>query len=251
MALARDLLLGARIYLRGFRAWRRQPGPMWVALLPGLVTAWLFAAGLVALFAFLPGLSGGVAGCWVGDGAWHDLIQLVVALALLGGALAFCVLAFVSVTSTIGQPAYEWVSHTVDDSYGAVQEGAGERWWNAAGRAVREGLTMLFLGVGISLAVAVVGFLPVVGAALAWILGATLGGWVLAIEFTSPAFERRGLTLRDRRAALRARRGVAVGFGVLAFAASTVAPLAVLTMPVSYAGGAHLARWALGESAQG
>lgn len=248
MALARDLILGARIYLRGFSAWRRHPGPMWVALLPGLVTAWLFAAGLVALFAFLPTLSDTAAGWVVAEGAWRDVAQLVVAFALLGGALAFCVLAFVSVTSTIGQPAYEWVSHAVDDAYGAVHEGAGERWWNAAGRALREGLTMLVLGLGISLAVALVGFLPVVGAAVAWVLGATLGGWVLAVEFTSPAFERRGLTLEDRRATLRARRGVAVGFGVLAFVASTFAPLAVLTMPVSYAGGSHLARWALGES---
>ncbi len=247
MALARDLLFGARLYLRGFQAWRRHAGPMWVALLPGLVTAWIFATGLVTLLAFLPELSDGMAGWFGVQGPWRDLTQVVVALALLGGALALCVFAFVSVTSTIGQPAYEWVARSVDDAYGAVKERSDERWWQAAGRGVREGLAMLALGIVISLAVAAAGLIPVAGAVIGSVLGATLGGWVLAVEFTSPAFERRGLTLRDRRAALRRRRGVAVGFGVLAFLASTVAPLAVLTMPVSYAGGAHLARWALGS----
>lgn len=245
---ARDFWLGVRLYGRGVALWRTRPGLAALGLVPGLVTAWLFVLGFVLLVATLGAASGAIASWVVDEGALHDLIQVAAALALVGGALVLSVIAFVSVTATLGQPVYEAIARRVDESLGPVEDAREQAWWRSLARGAADGAQMLALGVAVAATAAFVGLLPVLGAALAWIVGAGWGGWLLAVEFTAVPFERRGYSLRQRREALHDCGAVAVGFGVSAFIASSFAPLAVLTMPLSVAGGVHLARHALDEA---
>jgi len=60
-------------------------------------------------------------------------------------------------------------------------------------------------------------------------------------------FERRGLRLRDRRAALRRRRSMTLGFGVATFLCFLVPLGAVLVMPAAVAGATLMSRRVLGE----
>lgn len=243
MRVIRDLAFGVRLYGRGVGLWRSRPGLAAVGLLPGLMTAWLFAAGFIVLFASLDRISGSIADALVGDGAWHGIVQVAAAVAVISGALVVAVLTFVSVTSLLGQGVFDLISRRVDESLGPVPTVVEEPWWRSVRRSVGEGISMIALSVPLAIAVGLLGIVPVIGAMAAWILGATIGGWLLALEFTAASFERRGLTFAQRRRLLGQRRAVAVGFGATAFIASSFAPLAVLTMPLSFAGGAHLARY--------
>src|SRR5690606_4905820 len=88
--------------------------------------------------------------------------------------------------------------------------------------------------------------IPVVGQTVVPVIGAAVGGWVLALELVGAAFSRRGLRLPDRRRALRADRPVALGFGVAVFCCFLIPLGAVLVMPAAVAGGTLLARRSLG-----
>jgi CysZ protein len=74
------------------------------------------------------------------------------------------------------------------------------------------------------------------------VLGAMVGGWVLALELTGVPFERRGLRFRHRRAMLRQRRAMALGFGMATFVSFLVPLGAVFAMPAAVAGATLLSR---------
>lgn len=243
--MIRDVAWGIRLYGRGVLLWRSRPRLAALGLLPGLATAWLFTIALIALFASLDRISGSVANALVGDSAWHDLVQVAAAFAIVGGALVVAVLTFVSVTSLLGQGVFDLISRRVDESLGPLPAEVEVPWWRSFRHAVGEGVSMILISVPLAIGVGVIGIVPVLGAIAAWILSATVGGWLLALEFTAGAFERRGFSFAQRRRLLRQRRAVAVGFGATAFLASSFAPLAVVTMPLSFAGGTHLARYVL------
>ncbi len=245
MRVIRDVAWGIRLYGRGLSLWRSRPGLAALGLVPGLVTAWAFTIAFIALFMSLDAVSDALADALVGASRWHDLVQVAAAFAVVGGALVIAVVTFVSVTSLVGQGVFERISRRVDEMLGPVPQVEDSPWWRSLGRSVGEGASMIALSVPLAIAVGVIGIVPVVGAIAAWILGATVGGWLLALEFTAGPFERRGITFSERKRLLRQRRAVAIGFGATAFIASSFAPLAVVTMPLSVAGGSHLARFVL------
>lgn len=245
MRVVRDVRRGIHLYWQGVLLWRTRPRLAALGLVPGLITAWLFTLAFVALLVSLGSISEAIADAIVGDSQWHGLVSIVAAGAVLAAALVVAVVTFVSVTGLIGQGIFESISRRVDESLGPVPEGPAERWWRAAPRALGEGVAMVALSVPLAVGVALIGLVPVLGAVAAWIVSATVGGWLLALEFTASPFERRGMSLAQRRQLLRQHRAVAVGFGASAFIASSVAPLAVVTMPLSVAGGAHLARYVI------
>jgi CysZ protein len=178
----------------------------------------------------------------------HGIVQLAAGLALIGAGLLLFIYAFVTVTSVVGQPFFERISHRVDARLGPVPEAPAWPWWRNALRGVGEGARLLLLTAPLSVALFVLGLIPAVGTASAWILGALVGGWFVALEFTAIPFERRGMVLHERRRVLGTRRARTVGFGAMAFVMSAVPPVAILTMPSAVAGGTLLARLAIDES---
>jgi CysZ protein len=196
---------------------------------------------------WLESLSHWIATLLVGGGGAHALVQLAAALGIVGSTILIVVYGFVAVTSVIGQPFFERLSFRVDDRLGPVAIGPDRPWWLNAARGVGEGIRLAVVAIPASLALFLLGLIPLLGTAVAWTLGALIGGWFVALEFTAVPFERRGLRLRDRRRILARRRAQTVGFGTMAFIMSAFAPLAVLMMPSAVAGGTLLARAALDE----
>jgi len=251
MRLVTDFFRGVRMYWRGVSTWSSDPSLMALGLLPGLITAWLFVAAFIGMTLWLDPLSGWIAGLMVGEGGAHDLVQVVAALAIIGATVVIVVYGFVSITTVVGQPFFERLSHRVDDRLGPVAKGPDWPWWRNASRGVGEGLRISLVTVPMSLALVLLGLVPIAGTVAAWALGALIGGWFVALEFAAIPFERRGLRLRDRRRILAKRRAQTVGFGAMAFVMSAFAPLAILMMPSAVAGGTLLARAALDEYDQG
>jgi CysZ protein len=243
-----DFAYGVGLYWRGVRTWSADPRLMAIGLIPGFMTMALFVAVFLALGWGLDGVTGWIADRAVGaESGLNGLAQLAAGLALAGAWLLLAIYAFVTVTSVVGQPFFEHISHRVDSRLGPVPEAPAWPWWRNAARGVGEGARLLLLTVPLSLGLFLLGLLPAVGTVAAWTLGALFGGWFVALEFTAIPFERRGLLLRDRRRILRVHRARTLGFGAMAFVMSALPPLAVLTMPSAVAGGTILARLALDE----
>ena len=249
MPIVTDFLRGVGMYWRGVRTWASDPSLMALGLVPGLITAWLFVAAFAAMTLWLDPFSNWIATVIVGDGGAHSIVQVAAALAVVGAGFLIVVYGFVAITTVVGQPFFERLSHRIDDRLGPVPSGPDWPWWLNATRGVGEGLRISLVTLPLSVALVLLGLVPFVGTAVAWTLGALIGGWFVALEFAAVPFERRGLRLRDRRRILSRHRAQTVGFGAMAFIMSAFAPLAILMMPSAIAGGTLLARAALDEDA--
>jgi CysZ protein len=246
--VVRQFVLGAGLLGRGFGLVVRTPRLLAMGLLPALIAGLLYAAALGVLIAFLPELSHTVT--WFADGwarAWLDVLRILAGLALLGAGVLVGVLTFTAVTLLIGDPFYERISIRVEARYGGVPGAVEVPFWQSLRRSLVDSVRLIAVSIGFGLPLLVLGFVPVVGQTLAPVLGAALGGWLLAIELTGVPFQRRGRRLRDRRRVLRANRPLALGFGVAVFLAFLIPLGAILLMPAAVAGGALLSRKALGQ----
>lgn len=237
------MLLGLRLLLRGVGFVARRPRLWLLGLLPAVVT---FAA-LVAVLAVLGVFIADIA-TWAtpfADGwsqAARGALRVVLAVAVMVGAVFIALLLFVSLTLLIGQPFYERISREVDAALGGVPVEVEERWHATARRAVTETLSALLRTVPAAVLVFAVGLIPVVGQIAGPVLGALIGGRFLSLELLGPPMERRGRYLADRRAFARVHRGPVYGFGVPAFVAFLVPVLAVVLMPGAVAGATMLVR---------
>lgn len=245
MRVIRDYCEGIRLYWTGFRAWSRDPQLMLLGLVPGLITWSLFIAVFAGLWLWLDDAARWFASLFTEDNFLGGLIAAALAFAVISGVLLLVVYAFVSITSVVGQPFFEMLSHHVDDQLGPVPQGPEWPWWRNAVRGIGEGLRLFALQAPMSIGIFLIGLIPVAGTVLSWTLGLLVGGWFVALEFTSIPFERRGMVLRQRRKSLGARRAVTLGFGSMAFVMSILPPIAVATMPAGVAAGTLLARRAL------
>src|SRR5690606_24266531 len=108
---------------------------------------------------------------------------------------------------------WEHVERTLGAPPVKPEIGAWREFWRSLVDLLRLVIPTAFFGILVLL----VGLVPVVGTVLAFVLGAFVGGWFLAVETTGLAFNGRGIRLRDRRRTLRGRRAMTVGFGVASY----------------------------------
>lgn len=241
--------MGIRLLGRGFRLWVTSPRLMVIGAIPGLVTLVIIVAAAVVLALNLETISTFLtpfADGW--DEVYRTGIRLLVMVALAGAGLLIFVYSYTAITLLIGQPFFEKISERVEQSLGGVPQEVEAPLLASIARGIGESLRVLLITLVIGLGLFVLGFIPLVGTVLAWILGAITGGWFLALELSTPAFERRGLSLKQRRAALGARRSTTLGFGVAVFLLFLVPFGALVTMPAAVAGATLLARRSLGET---
>jgi CysZ protein len=244
----RQFFLGVRLLGRGLGQVARAPRLLGLGLLPALIAGVLYAAALITLIAFLPELSRAVT--WFADDwstGWRDLLRVLAAVALLGAEGLLGVLTFTAVTLLIGDPFYERISRLVEARYGGVPNEVEILWWRSLGRSLVDSLRLIGFSILLGVPLLALGFVPVVGQTVAPVLGAAIGGWLLAVELTGVPFQRRGQRLRDRRRVLRAHRPLALGFGVAVFLSFLIPLGAILLMPAAVAGAALLSRKALGQ----
>ncbi|GLY96923.1 EI24 domain-containing protein [Actinoplanes sp. NBRC 103695] len=250
-AAVREFVTGAGLLGRGLGQVLRRPGLFGLGVLPALISGLLYAAALVTLIVFIDDLATAVT--WFADdwsAGLRDGLRVFAGLALVGVAGLLTVLTFTAVTLMIGDPFYEKISELVEDRFGGVPDAVETVWWRSLGRSLVDSLRLIGLTILLGVPLFLLGLIPVVGQILGIVLGGAVGGWLLAVELTGVPFQRRGRRLRDRRAVLRTRRPVALGFGVAVFLCFLIPLGAVLLMPAAVAGGALLSRSVLGLPAR-
>lgn len=227
-----ELLGGAALLGRGVAELTRRPRLFGLGLVPPAITSLLFVTVLVVEIIQLDAVVGALtpyAADW--EPAAALLVRVVVGVALLAGSALIMVVAFGALTLAIGAPLYDRISDAVDAAGGS---GKTEPGGFASG--LRQSAATVAISLLGALAFFAVGLIPVVGAVVAPVGAAILGGWMLALELTGGPLGRRGLhTLRARRARLARRRARVLGFAVPTFALFAVPGVAVLVFPVATA----------------
>ncbi len=243
-----DFFAGIWLLLRGFGMYARSPRLMLIGLVPALIAFVLLAGGFLALVMWDSRIA-----VWLtpyADG-WasglRETARAIVEIALLGAWLLLSVLLFTAITLVIGQPFYEAISKSVDDKLGGLPDEINVPFWRTLPRNIVESVRLVVVTASAAAVIFLVELIPVAGQIIGPLLGALLGGWAIVLELTGVPFERRGLRLRHRRQMLRARRSLALGFGVAAFVCFLIPGVDILIMPAAVAGATLLSRRLFGQ----
>ncbi|HWM32729.1 MAG TPA: EI24 domain-containing protein [Pseudolysinimonas sp.] len=239
MSAVAEFFTGFATLFRGFGWWRRRPGTMLLGLLPALIVAVGIVLLAFVVAGFAPGLVGALtpfADGW--DEPWRGLLRVALALALLLGVVLSTVAGFTALALIAGDPFYERIWRVVETDLGGFDARQGPGFW----RSVADGIQVMVMAVLASLALVLIGFIPVLGTVLAVVLGVVFAGRVLARELTARPLEARGMDRAQRVALLRTRRARALGFGVAVQLCFLVPGGAIAVMPAAAAGGTLLAR---------
>jgi CysZ protein len=241
--LGTGFFTGVRFLFRGMGMYARSPRLMFLGLIPAVISFVLLVGALAAMLYFVDDVV-----AWITPFAdnWSDTLRggfrLLAMIGIVGAWVILSVLLFAALTLLIGQPFYEAISKRVEDRLGGVPNEIDVSFWKTLPRTVVDSIRLAILAAVFAIMVFLIGLIPVVGAVVGPVLGATLGGWVLALELTGVPFERRGLRYRDRKAMLKQRRPMAIGFGAATFICFLIPLGAVLVMPAAVAGATLLAR---------
>lgn len=244
----REFLGGLGLIGQGLRTWVTAPKLMWLGMVPALIVGAAAIAALVALGFGIAPLSVWVtpfAEGWVEP--WRTGIRVLSGTVIVVLAVLLIVFSFTAVTLAVGGVFYEKIWRHVESRFGEPPQSLQRGFWGDVRKGLGDGIRMLLSAIGFALLALPFGFIPVVGPALAAVLSALFGGWLLAVELSGFGFDARGFTLRQRRRALRTRRARALGFGVGVYLLFLIPLGAVIVMPAAVAGAALLSRKALGE----
>jgi len=220
---------------------------MALGLLPAAIVGALFLSGLIALGAFLPGITEALtpfADGW--PGVWATVIRAAVGTALLGGALVLVAVSFTALTLLIGEPFYDRIWTAVETDLGDADVDGDYAFW----RSLWDGLALFARGLGVAVIATGVSLVPVVGGVLGTVFAVLFTGWLIADELTSRALAARGMARAMRRKLMRQHPARVLGFGVATQLCFLVPLGAVATMPAAVAGSTLLARSLL-EDASG
>lgn len=243
MGTVSDLMLGVRTFGRGAALVARSGRLLRLGAVPALITTLLYVVALVVLLVWIDDLAVLVtpfADGW--SAGLRGAVRVAAGLALLAGAAAIGVVAFVAVTLAVGGPFYERLSEIVDDEAGDAPVAPERSWAVSVARGLRDALRLVALSVLVAIPLVVLGFVPVVGQVAAPVLAALVGGWLLVLELTGPAGERREMGLGERHRALRSRRWLAVGVGVPTYLLCAIPFVAIVAMPAGAAAATLLLR---------
>lgn len=243
LGAVRQFFTGAGLLGRGLEVVLRSPRLLGLGLLPALISGVIYGIVLVLLIKFVPDLarwSTGFASGWATG--LRDLLEVLAGIAIVGLAVLLGILTFTAVTLAIGDPFYERISELVEDRFGGVPDAVEVGFWPALLRSIVDSIRLIALSIVIAIPLFLIGLIPAVGQVVSPVLGALVGGWLLAVELTGVAFQRRGQRLRQRRKVLRANRPITLGFGVAVFLCFLIPLGAILLMPAAIAGATLLSR---------
>lgn len=240
----REFFGGAGVLLRGFVLLLRKPRLFLLGALPALITSLLFLALFVLLVMNLSDLADWAtpfAEDW--DPVWQGLVRGALSVALLAGTVLLMVVAFTTVTLTLGAPIYDKITELVEKELGNAPEAPDESLMASMWRAVRQALVIVTLSLLVTVLVFAIGFIPVAGQVIGIVLAAVLGGWLLALEMVTGSFDRRGmLTIRERHRQMKTRRMRVLGFAVPTYFLLAIPFVAVVVFPAATAAGTILTR---------
>jgi CysZ protein len=229
---------GASYVVKGFAMWRRRPGLMLLGMVPALLVLLVVLTLLVLLVANVGDLVAWLTPFADDWGGFRTLLRVGLALLVVGGFVLLASVTFTGLTLAVGDPFYERIWRETERMLGGDVPEGGVGFW----RSLRDAGVLMLAGVAMALGLAVVGFLPVVGAVVGAVLGFVVSARLLAGELVSRPLEARGYDREARKAVLAGQGSSVLGLG-LATQAFFLVPLgAVAVMPAAVVGSTMLVR---------
>ena len=243
----RDFITGVRYFGQGFSLLARRPRLLLIGMLPAVLTTVVLLGAMIALIANLGHLAALLTPFANG---WSDggrlLIRLAAGFALVVVAALLGLVGFTAVTLLVGGPFYERIAERIEDDLGLAEVRLELSWRRQFLAGLRDGIVLLLRSLVLTIPLFLAGFLPVVGQSVVPVLAALVTAWFMALEVIAVPFYRRGIGLRRRTAMLRRRRPLALGLGLPAALLCMNPLLAIVVMPVAFAGGVLVAMDVLG-----
>lgn len=229
---------GASYVLKGFSMWRRRPGLMLLGMLPALLVLVVVVSLLVLLATQVGDLVAWLTPFADDWGALRTVLRLGLALLVLGGAVVLASVTFTGLTLAVGDPFYERIWRETERMLGGELPEHGVGFW----RSLRDAGVLMLAGLGMAVLLAIIGFLPLVGAILGAVLGFLVSARLLAGELVSRPLEARGLDRQARKELLVGHGSSVLGLGIATQAFFLVPLGAVVVMPAAVVGSTMLAR---------
>jgi CysZ protein len=242
-----DFVTGVRYFGQGFGMLTRRPRLLFTGMLPAVLTAAILLGGMIALVANIDHLAALVtpfAEHW--SGGERLVTRLAAGIALIAAAVLLGLVGFTAVTLVVGGPFYENIAERIEDDLSITVGRLDLSWWKQFLSGLRDGIVLLLRSLVFTIPLFLAGFIPVVGQIVVPVLVALTTAWFMALEVVAVPFYRRGIGLRDRTAMLRRRRTLALGLGLPAALLCMIPLLAIVVMPVAFAGGVLVALDVLG-----
>lgn len=220
---------------------------MLLGMVPALIVLVLVVSALVALILNVDDLVAWLTPFADDWGGFRTLLRVGLALLVVGGFVLLASVTFTGLTLAVGDPFYERIWRETERMLGGDVPEGGVGFW----RSLRDAGVLMLAGVAMALGLAVVGFLPVVGAVVGAVVGFVVSARLLAGELVSRPLEARGLDRAARKAVLDGHGSSVLGLG-LATQAFFLVPLgAVAVMPAAVVGSTMLVREILESDSAG
>ena len=225
-------------FVTGFRygtvglRWLFRPGIRAHVLVPVLVNAVVFAAGLAWLAGYLGELQARIT-AWLPD--WLDwLTWLMWPIAVLA-ALVLIWSGFTVIANLLGSPFNGALSERVAALHDPTASAPAPGGWSDLLRAPLDELRKLLYFALLALGPLLLSVVPGVNviSPLAW---GAYGAWILAVEYADYPMANAGLRPRRQRALLREQRRLALGFGSGVLVLTLVPGLNLVAMPAAVIG---------------
>jgi CysZ protein len=250
--MVRDFIAGVRYFGQGLGMLLRRPRLLLIGMLPAVLTTALLVGGMIALLANIGDLTALItpfASHWASG--WREATRFAAGLALIGSAVLLGLVGFTTLTLVVGGPFYENIAERIEDDLGATDGHVDLSWWRLLLLGVRDGILLLLRSLVFTVLLFLASFLPVVGQSVVPVLLVLVTAWFIALEVVAVPFYRRGIDLRGRTAMLRRRRMLMVGLGLPAALLCMIPLMAIVVMPVAFAGGVLVALDTLGLAQSG
>jgi CysZ protein len=247
LRIVSDFVTGVRYFSQGFGILGRRPKLLFVGMLPAVLTAAILLGGMISLVANIDHLAALVTPFAKNWSSGERLVtRLAAGSALVGAAVLLGLVGFTAVTLVIGGPFYENIAERIEDDLRITMGHLDLSWWSQFLTGLRDGIVLLLRSLVFTIPLFLAGFLPFVGQSVVPVLVALTTAWFMALEVVAVPFYRRGIGLRGRTAMIRRRRMLALGLGLPAVLLCMIPLLAIVVMPVAFAGGVLLALDVLG-----
>lgn len=234
---------------QGFSFVLSRPRHLVMGAIPPLITSVLLAAFLILVWVNAGAVAETMtpfADAWADD--WRGLMRAALSLIFFAAAVLVSVLVFTSLTLAIGSPIYDTISESVEEAGGGVARRVDYPARVGIPRAIKQTLFTVLETLAVAVGVFLLGFVPVIGSALAPIVGGLIGAVLVTRELVGSTTERRGMvTLRERSRLLGRRRALTLGFGVPVYILVSIPFVAVAVFPAAVAGATILTRRMFGE----
>lgn len=231
--------LGFSSFGRGFKILATQPRLFLLGMVPPLVMSAVLVAGWVLLGMQVWNVSGWILPESVGGG----VLQVVVAIAITVGVVLLSVMAYSTLTLTLGAPVYDVISAGVDRQLGPVPDETHEPVARMVVRVIGQAVLTLFLTLCGAVVCFLIGLVPIIGGVVGVVASVAFGGYMVARELIGPTCERRGLmSLAQRRRLLLQNWRAALAFGIPAYWLISIPIVSVVVFPAMVAGATVLTR---------